>query len=488
MQLKVLYLLLKIFIFSTEKIAMRLFTTTPTGALVLVHGSSVLYIDRLTVRKYELPQGVENNIIGVDVNEEHHTIACAYDNKWICSFNITDCSVRQSVCLKKCPSAISIAIHNLNGTPEMVFIVADKAGDILTVNASDFSRQARVGGHTASIITDLEMICCAGRQYLISCDRDEHIRTSQFPYFCNIESYCVGHRSIINSISALALHRGDVTAGDATAACADVVLVSVSWDHQICLWNCPSGELLDTVTNPLKVDAPEPLALAPTAAPAAPAAPADGDDAGETQDDDNGGGGGDYLARKYNSKDAENIPMKVATISVQGLSVVAVVYRGCKCVHLLSLSFGNEDDNQCSFDKDTLVGLDEVPADVCFMPSGNGEVSLLVTLPGERAVTVYKVQIQEHLTAAVVPENETLAVVQVANTHCSENSLQFSQNIMDKNIGPADQHESGISKHVLDRPYANMVKSNRNAGRSVGKRKREAATAAAVTGINRNVE
>ncbi|KAG0057356.1 tRNA (guanine-N(7)-)-methyltransferase non-catalytic subunit trm82 [Gryganskiella cystojenkinii] len=55
-------------------------------------------------------------------------------------------------------------------------------------------------GHV-SMATDLELT--PDNKYIITADRDEHIRVSQFPKGHNIETYCLGHTSFVTEIRVL---------------------------------------------------------------------------------------------------------------------------------------------------------------------------------------------------------------------------------------------------------------------------------------------
>ena len=78
-------------------------------------------------------------------------------------------------------------------------------------------------GHV-SMLTSLAVAEDHGRRYIITADRDEHIRVSRYmPQAHVIEGYCFGHKEFVSEI-AIPLGRGDA-------------LVSGGGDEDIFVWN-----------------------------------------------------------------------------------------------------------------------------------------------------------------------------------------------------------------------------------------------------------
>jgi WD40 repeat protein len=60
-----------------------------------------------------------------------------------------------------------------------------------TADKDDEAKKLKpIVGHV-SMVTD--MVLSADDKYVITADRDEHIRVSRFPNGYNIESFCLGH-------------------------------------------------------------------------------------------------------------------------------------------------------------------------------------------------------------------------------------------------------------------------------------------------------
>ncbi|KAJ6144225.1 hypothetical protein N7470_008120 [Penicillium chermesinum] len=89
-------------------------------------------------------------------------------------------------------------------------------------------------GHV-SVLTDLISVAVSGRNYILTADRDEHIRVSRgYPQAHVIEQFCLGHKSFVSKIVA--------------PAWAPELLVSGGGDGQLFLWDWRKGQVLQTVS------------------------------------------------------------------------------------------------------------------------------------------------------------------------------------------------------------------------------------------------
>jgi tRNA (guanine-N(7)-)-methyltransferase subunit TRM82 len=85
-------------------------------------------------------------------------------------------------------------------------------------------------GHV-SMVTCAKLSHAPNQGFVLSGDRDEKIRVSQFPDGHNIETFCLGHTQFVSQIEF-------VDAG---------LLVSGGGDDFLALWNWKAGELLQKV-------------------------------------------------------------------------------------------------------------------------------------------------------------------------------------------------------------------------------------------------
>lgn len=89
-------------------------------------------------------------------------------------------------------------------------------------------------GHVSMLTSVLTAKDTKDRQYIITADRDEHIRVSRgMPQAHVIETYCLGHGSFVN---ALCIHPSQSD-----------ILISGGGDNELFVWNWLAGELLCTV-------------------------------------------------------------------------------------------------------------------------------------------------------------------------------------------------------------------------------------------------
>lgn len=99
------------------------------------------------------------------------------------------------------------------------------------VSHSNPSLGTLVLGHTSSLTT---MLLTPDHKYLITADRDEHIRVSQYPKGYNIERFCLGHTKYVS-----ALHLPQHLPG---------CLVSAGGERDLFLWDYQSGQLKDRLS------------------------------------------------------------------------------------------------------------------------------------------------------------------------------------------------------------------------------------------------
>jgi tRNA (guanine-N(7)-)-methyltransferase subunit TRM82 len=135
--------------------------------------------------------------------------------------------------LAKRPCSISID-HGLEHV-----IVADKFGDVYRLptggSVQDEKLLAPLLGHV-SMLTDVVMAqspaANGAKQFIITADRDEHIRVSNYPKLYVIKHWLFGHREYVSTMLTM----------------QERLLVSGGGDDYVCLWNWCDNELLDTAS------------------------------------------------------------------------------------------------------------------------------------------------------------------------------------------------------------------------------------------------
>jgi tRNA (guanine-N(7)-)-methyltransferase subunit TRM82 len=177
------------------------------------------------------------------------------------SASISPMTVHKTVKRVLCLAFASIPSENSSSPPLHVAISGDLIGDATAHSLSDASRSRVLLGHTASMLTGLNV---ANHHHLLTCDRDEKIRVSSFPQTFVIEGYLLGHEAFITSMD-VARHFCVSCSGDATVrlwnykdyqelgrfhttrGLATRVAISPSANHVVVLYNqCRTVDVLRT--------------------------------------------------------------------------------------------------------------------------------------------------------------------------------------------------------------------------------------------------
>ncbi|XP_063239444.1 tRNA (guanine-N(7)-)-methyltransferase non-catalytic subunit wdr4 [Bacillus rossius redtenbacheri] len=112
-------------------------------------------------------------------------------------------------------------------------VVADRSGDAYVYSVAEAERPGELLlGHTSMLVDVLVTAC---ERFVITCDRDEKIRVSNFPNAYNIHSFCLGHEKFVSCIAELP--------HDAS------VLISGSGDGTVRFWDYFSGTEICAVTD-----------------------------------------------------------------------------------------------------------------------------------------------------------------------------------------------------------------------------------------------
>ena len=304
----------------------------------------------------------------------------AYANKTLLKVDLINKIEIGRVVLKKRPTAISLStLYNNTSKVEIgrVLIVTDKKGEVWATNMKSV---ILLGGHTASIITDL----LSSDEYIITADRDEKVRVCTFPHTERILAYCLGHTNVITSLDFL----------------SNALFISASWDNSLILWDVRTGRALsklvltdhntttaagssssssadliykNTYADEIKAEQSEEVVV-DTEAPLA-ADHAEGDAEGD-DDVDN---------KVYDENTAGNYPFKVLTLHNTTLSAaaiptsdssptywVAVIFRNLPLISLYFASkIGDNNDDNYTITEHKSIPLKGVPVDIYLLDSNH---------------------------------------------------------------------------------------------------------------------
>jgi len=148
----------------------------------------------------------------------------------------------------RCLSFASVPSSSSSSTDELnVIIAGDLSGDAYAfplvsaaTNDSDKSTRRLLLGHTASILTGLNVVPSSlnhnkqqKEQFILTSDRDEKIRITNFPQTYNINGYLLGHTSFISTMDAIST----TNAVGSSESSSRPLCITGSGDGTVRLWN-----------------------------------------------------------------------------------------------------------------------------------------------------------------------------------------------------------------------------------------------------------
>lgn len=416
---------------------------------------------------YSFDKGGVSSVISVTCTKDGKLLSAAFANKWVCCWNSEGLLLGSKLCNKR-PTALAFANFNhSSGIILQTLLISDKSGEIWATDIPEMKNIIRLAGHTASVITDMEMAPCGS--LLITADRDEKIRVSNFPQLAGIETYCLGHTNVVTSIGFIKLQN-------------KFFLVSSGWDHALCLWDYTDGTLVSQLL--LSSDSEEIVSL--TKANAVRDVSSEtltvneagirlevgeaavlinnvevddklGDDDLEEVVNDGDAteevfetGGEDLEEQDYDVDKAGHFPLKIACSENE---YVAVIFKGRTVVRLYRVSANDTSSskaNTAAFELVSEVKLGEMPCDALWVHE-----HLLLLLPAPFYLKVFR------LEGAGTDENgvqltavEDAAYISVFREFCHAKSCVYSQQLV--HHAHATDGDKGMQKHNLDRAYWRM--------------------------------
>ncbi|OAD01116.1 hypothetical protein MUCCIDRAFT_112546 [Mucor lusitanicus CBS 277.49] len=215
--------------------------------LVLANGHHFLVLNTSTgelIKSYPQDAKIDNvsdYYRSMQFNKDGSLLATSGENKEVCVWDTKDWSLKFSRPAYKRVNAIAF---NKDSTQ---LLAADKFGDVYLhpaeQGAEGQEKLQPIVGHV-SMVTD--MLLTSDDKYVVTSDRDEHIRVSRFPNGYNIESFCLGHTDVVTCI--------DILPWDET------VLVSAGGDGTVRLWDYVKGTNKQIVDLKSEIEAYKPPA------------------------------------------------------------------------------------------------------------------------------------------------------------------------------------------------------------------------------------
>jgi len=187
---------------------------------------------------------LNNNTIWLAVSREDKSLSLYTYNKNSSSDSIKELypTVTYKIAKRaRCLSFASVPSSSSSSTDELnVIIAGDLSGDAyafpLVSTTNDKSTRRLLLGHTASILTGLNVAPSSLKQnnnkqkehFILTSDRDEKIRITNFPQTYNIHGYLLGHTSFISTMDAIS---------SSESSSSRPLCITGSGDGTVRLWN-----------------------------------------------------------------------------------------------------------------------------------------------------------------------------------------------------------------------------------------------------------
>lgn len=192
-------------------------------------------------RPIDLAIGPDNTIIAADKFGDVYTLPLIFDP----AAPITKSTSIATPAPQAKPSATTLTVHSkrnriaLEAQLQMYEAQKTNGGNKESTDpGAPMFEMDLILGHV-SMLTAVELVESDGRKYILTADRDEHIRVSRYvPQAHVIECFCLGHKEFISSMVVPA-GRGDI-------------LVSGGGDNDLFVWDWKTGAKLST-TNVLSL-------------------------------------------------------------------------------------------------------------------------------------------------------------------------------------------------------------------------------------------
>jgi WD40 repeat protein len=411
--------------------------------LALLAGSVVLIVRGDDLNRLEMPSMTSDSdckVLTLAASPCGKYLLVSYSDKAVVCWNIPSNQVVATGTLAK--KACGMACGFVRG--QYILCVVDKQGDIHCANALKLDSWVLMGGHTASVITDMQII--QEGSLLATADRDEKIRLSQFPELFHITGYCMGHTSVVSSLC------------EAITPSSRRLLVSGGWEHKLCVWDVSEGKLVSSTcvsSSDEKESKKEEKGKEEVRSVAA-----EKKDGGVGDDE----GGGDE--KTYDANAAGAFPHKVRSIQVGGQTgdYVLVAFNESPLLHVYSLSNGG---------RLSLKAAHRACAPVVDLASMAGGVVVLL-LSGSHHVEVLNLTASssQNITIASGQSSKVMADLMAA---CGAQKVDYGKQQDRVLEGGAGHHMGGSAvkeKHVIKRSFHAMIRGEPG---TLQKKTREAA-------------
>ena len=393
------------------------------GAVFISAGKVVLYQTGEEVHRLEATSTTSTSSSGASENDSivltittspcGKYIFAGYSDKSLLCWEVASKKVIAKGDLKK--RACGMVCGLVNGT--YILSVLEKSGDIYSTNALKLNTWVLMGGHTASVITDMAII--HEGQLIATADRDEKIRISQYPETYHIVSYCMGHKSVVSSLCE-------------AVSDSSRFIVSAGWDHKLCVWEASKGSLVNSISTKeveYNIDDAHDRKIKNTG------------ESGVGEEEK----GGEEEDKNYDSRAAGEFPNKLRHMRVNDMSLLFVSFNeSCKLgVYILTKTGTLQ-----------LVASFEALANILDFTCVDGGKCVLL-LPGSSYTQ--EVQVTTNKSESVILRS--LPTAPRLLLACEELKIDFAK--QEHSLGDEGNHTGGGAikeKHVIKRSFQAMMR------------------------------
>ncbi|KFD49088.1 hypothetical protein M513_10030 [Trichuris suis] len=161
-------------------------------------------------------------VLASSLQAEEALLAVATSDKCVRLYDVSAKTSKSCWKVNKQPTALAFAG---NGS----LLVADRAGEVTLLGSFE---SKPLLGHCSML---LDMVINKEKRFLVTADRDNKIRVSNYPNAYNIQCFCLGHTDYVRSLTWMQ----DSNEKD--------FLVSSSGDETIRIWDIVEGECLHVI-------------------------------------------------------------------------------------------------------------------------------------------------------------------------------------------------------------------------------------------------
>lgn len=460
---------------------MKIAVVTPSGDRLLIAAGNIVVglqvAEPHAARIFRFEGSGDEPLVALDCSGRY--LVGGYNSKHMCCWDLHTGEVLGSCLIKKRPTHVACGSFKLESTGSTktashwdgsgdgsgsreVVLAADRGGEVHAMGLPALETTLCVAGHTTSIVTDLLLT----PHFMVTADRDEKIRVTHFPQASAIQSYCLGHTSVVAGL-----------AGFSGGSGVGQMLVSCGWDHQVCLWAAEGGECVGNLRVGLAAGAGREekgmgggaagVEAAAAGEGAKAAAPEQKGGACEEEEDDE-------EEKAYDEQLAGHYPIKVLAQTLPPSStgadervLLVLLFRGLAEVKTSIASRLAGAGTQTHYNFSPLISWPTaaLPVDAAFLSCSAGGVKVAVVLPGPAYVRVVEVP---HGAAAAAPgaggpagdHGSTCSTACASLCSAAQCELQAclpgGAALMQQSTLADTQDEGGraaLKKHSLDRPF-----------------------------------